>query len=275
MTLKQEIQTLLKEHDLSPQKFRGQNFLVDREIIRAIVESADLKPNETVLEIGAGVGNLTQALLAAGEKVIAVEKDGGLARVLKKTLGPNKNLTVVTGDILKFDETKIARPYKVVGNIPYYITGAIVRKFLESKHRPELIILMIQKEVGERMVARPPRAAFLSMMLSVLASVAIKKKVPAGAFWPRPKVDSTTVVIKPKGPPTAVDIRLIELIRLSFRQPRKLLLNNLSQGLAVDKVALVKTLARTGLRPNTRAHELTLEQWKKLYYAVKDNIQKH
>jgi len=269
MSLKEEIISLLKKHNLKPIKYRGQNFLISEEYLNKIVALCNLKNDETVIEVGPGIGNLTKKLLEKGVRVIAVEKDENLAKILDDEIS-NKNLKVVISDILKFDEKIIKTPYKVVGNIPYYITGPIIKKFLFSSNPPVLIILTIQKEVAERMVLEPPKATYLSIILGMLAEVNPMETIKAKYFWPIPKVNSQIVVIKPNKKVDRKDEKLIRFIKTGFRQPRKTLLNNLAAIDQKDKQKIRQSFKDVGLTGKTRAHELILKKWKELYLKFTD-----
>ncbi|MFY9492886.1 MAG: 16S rRNA (adenine(1518)-N(6)/adenine(1519)-N(6))-dimethyltransferase RsmA, partial [Minisyncoccia bacterium] len=207
----------LKDRNIKPIKHRGQNFLVSQEIIKKIIDSARIKAGEVILEVGPGTGNLTKALLESGAEVTAVEKDENLFQLLKlksphfakaprgrqnSPLRPQgfagqANLKIIEGDILKFDETQIKPPYRVIANIPYYLTGALIQKFLLSPNKPTELILMTQKEVGERITARPPRANYLSSLVQFLASAEVLFPVKKENFWPQPQVDSVMIKLIP------------------------------------------------------------------------------
>lgn len=264
MDLKKEIESLLKENNLKPIKYRGQNFLINRKLLKEIVSIANIKAGETVLEIGPGVGNLTEEILAGHANVIAVEKDGGLAGVLEKRFN-NKRLKVVNKSILDFNETEIKTSYKIVANIPYYLTGPIIRKFLLSPNSPLILVLTVQKEVAERICAKPPKSNFLSVSTSFLASAQIKKIIKPENFWPKPKVDSAVISIVPnKTLPTKKEREVIVFLKTAFKQPRKTLLNNLLAA-GRKREDINKAFKALKLNEKTRAHEISKENWQKLF----------
>lgn len=260
MSLEENIKSLLKKYNLKPIKYLGQNFLIDKEILEYIADLSDPQNNELIVEIGSGVGNLTQELLDRGANLLAVEKDKNLANLLQEEY-KNKKLKIYNDSILNLKEENIIGPYKVVGNIPYYLTGKILQKFLFSKNPPSLIILTVQKELGERIVTQAPKASFISMMLASLAKAEIKKTIRADKFWPKPKVDSVVLFIKTKNRQD-IDYELIKLLRAGFRQARKTLQNNLKNYRAVDKQIISEIFKSLKLKKNIRAHELSLAQWK-------------
>ena len=270
----------LKQRNIKPIKHRGQNFLISQEIIKKIIDSAQIKAGEVVLEIGPGTGNLTEALLKAGAEVVAVEKDENLFQLLKLK-SQNPNLKIIEGDILKFDETQIKPPYRVLANIPYYLTGALIQKFLLSPNRPSQMILMTQKEVGERITARPPRANYLSSLVQFLADAEILFGVKKENFWPQPKVDSVIIKLTPhlistslrsyahaKSAKVKKDVeKYIDFLKVIFRQPRQTLFNNLRKsGLAnADKDKLDLAFQELGLDKKIRPQNLNQQQLIKLF----------
>lgn len=167
MSLKKEIQKLLKKHGVRPNTLKGQHFLIDSSILSAIAAYAELEPGDRVVEVGAGVGNLTEELLATDAEVVAIENDPALAALLRKEFKNTKQLSIVQKDVLAFSEESVARPYSVVGNVPYYIAGPIIQKFLESPHQPDRLVFTVQKEVAERLAAEAPKATFLSTVVGL------------------------------------------------------------------------------------------------------------
>lgn len=271
----------LKQRDLKPVKHRGQNFLVSPEIIEKIIDSAKIKKGEIVLEVGPGTGNLTEALLKAGADVIAVEKDKNLAKLLKSKC-QNLNVKVIEQDILGFDETQIKTAYRIIANIPYYLTGALIQKFLSSPNRPSEIMLMVQKEVGERITANPPQANYLSSLVQFLAEAEILFGVKKENFWPQPKVDSVVIKLTPH--PFSTSLRsyahaksvegekcyYMDFLRVVFRQPRQTLFNNLRKsGLTnADKDKLEKLFNELGLDKKIRPQNLNQENLIKLFKSI-------
>ncbi|MDP3764712.1 MAG: 16S rRNA (adenine(1518)-N(6)/adenine(1519)-N(6))-dimethyltransferase RsmA [bacterium] len=242
--LKRKNKLLLESADIRPIKHMGQNFLVSEEIIEKIILEAKIKTGETILEVGPGTGNLTMALLATGAKVVAIEKDSKLVHLLISNfqfLISKKKLKVIEQDILSFDEMAIKSPYRVIANIPYYLTGKLIQKFLLSANKPSELILMVQKEVGERITAQPPKANFLSSLVQFLAETKILFKVGKENFWPQPKVDSALIKLTPYQYTPSIrsyardtvgininnNEEFIEFLKMVFRQPRQTLFNNL------------------------------------------------
>ena len=262
MSLEEKIKLLLKKYGIRPTKRLGQNFLIDEKILKYIADLSAPQDEELIVEIGSGVGNLTKELLDRGANLLAVEKDESLANLLEEEF-KNKKIKILNDSILNLKEENISSPYKVVGNIPYYLTGKILQKFLFSNNPPSVIILTDQKEVGERIVAHTPRASFISMMLASLAKVSIKKNISSNSFWPEPKVDSVVLLIE-MNLQKKINGELIKLLRAGFKQPRKTLQNNLKNYRAVDKQVLSEIFKDLKLTEKSRAHELSLGQWEHL-----------
>lgn len=245
-------------------KSLGQNFLRNRGALRVMIEAGKLQPGDTVLEIGPGDGTLTRELLMAGAHVIAVEKDDRLIPILKAQFESeisSGSLTLIHSDILSFDPyTLYPTPYTLTANIPYYITGAVLEKFLSASAKPERVVLMVQKEVAERIVARDGKESILSISVKVFGSPQIVRKVPRGSFVPVPNVDSAVLLVEKIRNPfrsQAKKKNFFELVRKGFRHKRKLLRGNLNlspkEAEALFQVCLIQT--------NARAENLTLQQW--------------
>ena len=272
----EEIKRLLKKYNIRPSRRLGQNFLVDEKIFSKIIETANLSENDVVLEVGPGIGNLTVELAKSVKKVIAVEKDQDLVRILKELLDCWKvrNVRIVEGDIRKIEncKLKIENCYKVVANIPYYLTSPLIRKFLEASNAPKEMILMVQKEVAQRICAKPPKMSILAVSVQFYAKPEIISFVSKKSFWPQPKVDSAIIKIKPL---INADKRLInadlflKTVKTGFSQPRKQLANNLSNGLKMDKGKVKNWLLKNNIQPTQRAETLTIEDWLKLLKSYK------
>ena len=267
----------LKEKDIKPVKHLGQNFLINKEIIEKIISAAQIKAGETILEVGPGTGNLTEGLLGVGAEVTAIEKDKNLASLLKLKIKKQK-LKIIEGDILKFNETAIKNPYRVIANIPYYLTGALIQKFLLSKNLPKELMLMIQKEVGERITARPPKANFLSSLTQFLAESEILFKVGKENFWPQPKVDSVLIKLTPfsylnKSLRSFDFIKIekekreefIKFLRVVFRQPRQTLFNNLRKSGTIPPDRLGTVFSQLEFNKKIRPQNLDQEKLIKLF----------
>ncbi|HVM71383.1 MAG TPA: 16S rRNA (adenine(1518)-N(6)/adenine(1519)-N(6))-dimethyltransferase RsmA [Anaerolineales bacterium] len=263
------IPELLRQAGLHPSKSLGQNFLQDERILQSIVASAGIDPSEEILEIGSGLGNLTRYLATAARSVTAVELDKGLFPTLETVLAPYQNIRLVQGDILKLNPADLIESsnYLVVANIPYYITSALLQHLLESGKPPRRMVLTMQKEVAERICARPGKLSLLALSVQVYGNPSILADIPAEAFYPAPKVDSAVlrVEILPEPViPTAMLDTFFMLIKAGFSQKRKTLRNSLSGGLGIAPAEAEKKLAAARLDPMRRAETLSLEEWKAL-----------
>jgi 16S rRNA (adenine1518-N6/adenine1519-N6)-dimethyltransferase len=257
-------------------KSLGQHFLTSRGAIIAIIDASDIHPDDIVLEIGPGKGVLTEALVKMARKVIAIEKDVRLIPLLqekfKKEIALGK-CEIIEKDILKFDPEVMAfytHPYKLIANIPYYITGQILRMFFESPCQPESMTLLVQKEVAERIVAKHNKESLLSLSVKAYGIPKIIKKVPRGSFSPAPNVDSAIIYISnisrekfTERPSTSShEHTFFSLIHAGFAHKRKQLFPNLSQ--VFDKSALASAFERIGIDPTSRAEDISLETWLEL-----------
>lgn len=250
----------------TPKKHLGQHWLNDHTAIRDIAASARLSQNDTVLEIGPGQGSLTRELLKQAGKVIAVEIDSGLASKLPGQF-PGKNLTVINGDIMRLDLRTLQPGYKVVANLPYYITSRVIRFLLESEYRPAKAVLLVQKEVAERIVEKNSRHSLLSVSVHVFAEAELGRLVPAGAFTPPPKVDSQVVVLTIRPRPlvnNAARKSFFGLLRAGFSSPRKMLAGNLSAWLSISKDDAAAMLLAAHIPITARPGELDTEAWLRL-----------
>jgi len=257
---------ILRRHGLRPKKGLGQNFLVDRGALERIVAAAELGPADTVLEVGPGVGQLTRLLSEAAGRVIAVELDPRMVALLREELADRPNVEIVEGDILALDPGALAdgRPYKVVANLPYYITSAALRHLLEARPRPILLVLTVQREVAERITAGPGQMSLLAVSVQFYGRPRRVARIPAGAFYPPPKVDSTIVRIDvyPQPPMQVPDVEwFFAVVRAGFSQRRKQLRNSLAAGLGLPPERVEAALQRAGIDPHRRAETLSLEEW--------------
>ena len=239
-------------------KSLGQHWLKNRAILEEIADLAG--EGNLCIEIGPGLGFLTSSLLRRFDKVIAVEFDQRLAENLPKSF-PGKNLEAVNEDILKYDFDAVLEPYVVAGNIPYYITSPIIEKILTAKSLPERVVLLVQKEVAERIISDKETA--LSLFVKNRASVSAGPVVLKGEFTPPPKVDSQVIVMDPHEP--VVGEEVFELIRTGFKAPRKKLISNLAK----NRDELAKIFAEMRLDLNVRPGDLKLEDWERLYSCLK------
>ena len=256
---------ILKTFDLRASKKLGQNFLTDSSVVQKIVDAAEISTGDEVLEIGPGIGTLTQGLLEAGAKVTAVEIDKKLPAVLEKTLEGYENFKLVQGDILKVDIEKIMPPnFKVVANLPYYITTQILLTLLEKKLPVTKIVTMVQKEVAERMTAAPNSKIYGAMTVAVQfrADVKIAFEVPPSAFLPRPEVTSAVVVCDVRESPFKVadEEFFIKVVRAAFGQRRKTLVNSLL-GAGFLREKILAALEVANILPERRAETLSIEDF--------------
>ncbi|MDO4729992.1 MAG: 16S rRNA (adenine(1518)-N(6)/adenine(1519)-N(6))-dimethyltransferase RsmA [Candidatus Saccharibacteria bacterium] len=242
-------------------KSLGQHWLKDRDILLDIADSASVEGVNEVLEIGPGLGTLTSALFQFFDKVTAIELDDNLANNLPKSF-PGKNLQVVHEDVLKLDLGTLDLPekYVVAGNIPYYITSPIIQKFLHAEHRPEKIVILIQKEVAERLAAEPGDYSTLGLSAQIYAKVTLGPLVKKEFFTPPPKVDSQVVILEPLETPLASETTM-SLIKLGFIAPRKKLIANLAIGLHKSRDEIKAIFAKLNLNENARPADLTIENW--------------
>lgn len=254
-------------------KSLGQHWLTDAAALQAIVDAGDVGSKDTILEIGPGVGTLTELLVKQAGEVVAVEFDATLAAALSDQLAA-ANLTVVHEDILKFDLTSLSPGYKVVANIPYYLTSNLIRTLSESSHPPALAVLLVQKEVAERVAAAPGAMSLLSVSAQFYWEVGLGQEVPARLFTPPPKVDSQVLILKRRTQPLfEVDERnFFRLVKAGFSNRRKTLLNSLSGGLRLPKAQVVAVLEAAAINPQSRPQELSLRQWHALYEQVNSYI---
>jgi 16S rRNA (adenine1518-N6/adenine1519-N6)-dimethyltransferase len=262
---------LLRQHGLRADKRLGQNFLQDPYALEKIVNVAEIRPTDTVLEIGPGLGSLTRYLAAAAQKVIAVELDDRLFPPLEAVIAPYHNIQLVHGNILNVEPNQLIeqQDYLVVANIPYYITSAVIRHLLESQPSPRRIVLTIQKEVAERICAGPGDMSLLALSVQVYGQARIATHIPAGAFFPAPKVDSSVLVVDiypaPVVPANLLDTFFL-LIKAGFSQKRKKLRNSISAGMRQSTAETEKLLHDADIDPQRRAETLSLEEWGKLSY---------
>jgi 16S rRNA (adenine1518-N6/adenine1519-N6)-dimethyltransferase len=264
------VEKTLKDYRISPIKRLGQNFLIDKKVLKKIVEAAEISEKDVVLEVGSGIGNLTIELAKSAKKVIAVEKDKRMVEILKENLKNFKNVEIIEGDIREIIWAivkNISRGYKIVANIPYYLTSHLIRNFLELKNKPKLIVLMVQKEVAQRICAKPPKMNLLAVSVQFYAKPKIVSYVSKNCFLPRPKVDSAIIKIKPM---TDVDRGLInadlffKIVKAGFSHPRKQLINNFSKNFEFDKMKIENWLLKNKICPKKRAQEISLKEWTKL-----------
>ncbi|HET6596406.1 MAG TPA: 16S rRNA (adenine(1518)-N(6)/adenine(1519)-N(6))-dimethyltransferase RsmA [Anaerolineales bacterium] len=262
-------ENLLKQYRLRAHKGLGQNFLQDPLALEAIVAAAEIQVTDSVLEIGPGLGSLTRYLAESAEKVIAVELDAKLIPPLKDVLSRYQNVQIIHGDILKLSLKDLIEDdgYLVVANIPYYITSAVIRHLLENQSKPRRIVLTIQKEVARRICAKPGDMSLLALSVQVYGAPRIAAHIPAGAFFPTPKVDSAVLIIDIFAAPLVGQDLLdsfFKLIKAGFSQKRKTLRNSLSSGLHISPTNAAELLTQANIDPQRRAETLSIEEWERL-----------
>ncbi len=310
LTNKKIIRELLKKHRTGPEKYLGQHFILSKKALAQMIAAAEIKKNDTIIEVGPGLGTLTQELAKTGAKIIAIEKDPNMINILGETLTGHKNIKIVQADIrnlwvsetYKFGDKlgiKIAKnKYKIVANLPYYISNLIIRKFLESKNPPELMVLMIQKEVAQRICAKPgsesstalkrqnkkivelllpgkpPRSNLLAISIQFYTDAKIIGYVSKEMFWPRPKVDAAIIKIVPKKkPPQKMRVAFFAVVKAGFSQPRKQLIGNLTKKLNIPRKKLLEIFKDLNISERARAENLSLEQWVSLVISLQPNPQ--
>lgn len=256
-----------------PKKSLGQHWLFDIDALDAMADSADVQSGDNVLEIGPGLGTLTQILLERGANVTAVEVDTGLyGKLMQRDFGIyGDNLQLVNQDILKFDLTSLPADYKIVANIPYYLTSNLIRLISETPNQPSCAAVLIQKEVAERAAAQPGNLSILGVTAQYYWEIDIGRLVSADLFTPPPKVDSQILILKRRPAALFDDVdtkKYFRVVKAGFSQKRKTLLNSLSGGLALDKVSVKQACSESGIDPGRRAQTLSLEEWHKLTLAL-------
>jgi len=284
LTDRQIVLALLRKHGLWAEKRLGQNFLICRDVLDEIVAAADLKSDDVVLEVGPGLGVLTVELCKQAGKVVAIEKDKRLVEILRETMAEYKNVEIIESDIFKFRvkdsggllrsnlRNGISRPdlgtripgYKVVANIPYYLTSHLIQHFLQSENPPQLMVLMVQKEVAQRIAARPPKMELLSVLVQFYGDAEIVRLVPRSCFWPIPEVDSAIVKITISDKRLAISKNpkdFFRLVKAGFTGKRKTLLNALSGGLRMPKREVEEVLKKVEIDPQRRAETLSVDEW--------------
>lgn len=270
----------LKKYKIRPSKRLGQNFLIDKKALQKIIEAANCSKNDTILEIGPGLGFLTLELAKRVKKVIAIEKDKRMCEIVKNVINVRdiRNVEIIQGDILKIQNTKyktLNTKYKVVANIPYYLTSPLIRKFLESKNPSQAMVLMVQKEVAQRICAQPPKMSLLSIAVQFYAETKIIDYISKKAFWPQPKVDSAIIKIIPRSSASCsarFRNKFFKIVKAGFSHPRKQLINNLSQGLNLERERIKKILLGAKINPQQRAETLSVDNWRKLVRLFEENI---
>lgn len=261
-----DIPALLRRYGLRPDKRLGQNFLIDSHALERVVEAAEITEQDVVLEIGAGAGNLTILLASRAREVVAVELDERLIPPLHEVVASYENVQIVQGDILALEPSKLMKQpgYKVVANIPYYITSALIRQLLEAEPKPSSLTLTIQQEVAERICAEPGNMSVLALSVQVYGEPSIVGRIPAGSFYPPPKVDSAVVKVgifpSPLIPQQLLNT-FFRLVKAGFSQKRKNLRNALAGGMHWSTAQAESVLCAANIDPSRRAQTLSLDEW--------------
>lgn len=248
---------------LKNKKELGQNWLRDRDMLEAIAYEAKLTPDDTVLEIGPGLGTLTSVLLRHAGEVIAVEFDASLAAKLPDQF-PGKQLTVVHEDILQFNLDHLPHGYKVVANVPYYITSKIIEKFMTVANRPSLVAILVQKEVAQRIAADAGEMSILAVSAQVFARARLGVEIPREYFTPVPQVDSQVVVLETRSTPLVApedEKAFFRVVKAGFSEKRKKLRSSIAAGLAIEKSDAEALLRHANVDPEKRAQDLTIDEW--------------
>lgn len=284
MNLLRQTLDLCKIYDIKPQKSKGQNFLVNEDVYNQVVASADLKIDDIVLEVGPGLGILTFKMSKLVKKVLAVELDERLTEVLNTLIISKgvKNIRIFNDDVLKVKGDNISKlgKYKVVANLPYNITSIFLRKFLTMANKPELMVLLLQKEVVERIVSKPPRMSLLSISVQFYAEVEAVSDVSKNNFYPAPQVESAIIKIKPRPFCRANkkneiafnnyedEKKFFSFLKKGFSAKRKMLKNNLSSSLNIEQVRIEKILESLDLDLKSRAEQLSIDNWLDLFDKI-------
>lgn len=265
---------------LKPKKHLGQVFLKNKKIVEQIIKSLTIKPNDLIIEIGPGTGVLTEKLIKTKATIIAIEKDIEMIKILNEKFKNVSNLKIIQEDIrevLKEEKNLLNlnlphTNYKLVGNIPYYLTNYLFRLLIEIKNKPKLIVLMVQKEVALRIASKPPQMSFLAVLLQLFFKIEKVASVLKFNFWPIPKVDSIIIKMKPLKKTTLPDTekeKFIYFLKASFSHPRKLLIKNISSTLKLKKNKILSIFKKLKIPPTKRAQEVGLKQWLKLFNLLK------
>jgi 16S rRNA (adenine1518-N6/adenine1519-N6)-dimethyltransferase len=281
-SLETQTKRLLRRFGLRARKGLGQHFLIDREVLDLATAAAELTTDDLVIEVGPGLGVLTRELARRVGWLFAIELDSKLATILQNDLASFDNVRVINGDILEINPTSLLSgvlasfpksaggppSYKVVANLPYYITSPVLRHFLEADIKPRLMVLMVQQEVAEAITAGPGRMSILGVSIQFYGKPEIISHVPASCFYPAPEVDSAIlrVAVYPRPAVAVTDVdSFFSLVRAGFSAPRKQIVNSLSQGLRLPKTEVLPLLREAKIAPERRAETLTLEEWAGLW----------
>ncbi len=273
LTSVRELRSLLAANHMRPLKSFGQNFLIDRSVLLKIVSAADIKPEDAILEVGAGTGVLTRELAKEARRVVAVELERDMLALLVKTTSAYPNVELVARNLLFLDPAEVfgQTAYKLVANLPYYITAPTFRHFLESANPPRLLVVMVQMEVAQRIIAEPGELSVLALSVQFYGQPRIIERVPAKAFYPAPKVDSAIlrVDVNQQAPllPAERD-SFFRVVQAGFSEKRKQLHNSLTHGLHHKNELVRSWLADASIDASRRAETLSIEEWLRLWHVI-------
>ncbi len=278
LTNVRELRNLLYAHNMRPNKSFGQNFLIDRSVLMKIVEAAEIDANDELLEVGAGTGVLTRELAQRAKRVVAVELERDMLALLAKTTSPYSHVELVARNLLFLNPAEVfgQTPYKLVANLPYYITAPTFRHFLESANPPRLMVVMVQQEVAQRIIAEPGDLSVLAISIQFYGQPRIVERVPAQAFYPSPKVDSAIlrIDVHPQAPLSGKEREsFFRVVQAGFSERRKQLHNSLTHGLHYKNEIIRGWLAEAGIDSSRRAETLSIEEWLRLWRTVEASKQ--
>ena len=281
LTSVKAVKQILSEYRAKLSRGLGQNFLVDSRAVQKLLAAAQVEKEDTVLEIGPGIGTLTRELAQLAKHVVAVEKDSKMVEILQETLKEFSNVEIVHEDALKTNfqfsslnfqpnpNVSISKTYKIVANLPYYITAPVIRKFLEAERKPQQMTLIVQKEVAQRICSKPPNMSILAVSVRVYAAPKIISYIKKNSFWPQPMVDAAILQIIPFPTPYALDFhRFFRVVKAGFKQPRKQLVNNLSKELNLPRQKVEQWLLQSNIQPTRRAETLAVQDWINLAHRI-------
>ena len=283
---KKYIRELLKKYKALPLKRLGQNFLINKNALEKFIRAVDIRKDNVVIEIGPGTGLITKELSKKAKKIIAIEKDPRMIEILENNLKSYKNVKIVKGDILRISLTEFFKnskgqkiknfSYKVAGNLPFAISAPVIRKFLEAERKPREMTFIIQKEVAQKICARPPKMNLLAVSIQIYSKPKVVGFISKKSFWPEPKADGAIIKIIPfKSPllPPKISAGLFfKIAKAGFSHPRKQILNNLSNKLKLKKEAVRSWLLKNKVDPSQRAESLTIKNWISLTSSFYDKI---
>ena len=261
-----EPKNILEKYEISPNKVLGQNFLIQKRYILDLIAVAEISKDDTVVEVGPGTGEITKELAKKAKRVLAVEKDPGMVKILRDELREFDNVEIVQEDILKFSIINFQLPnYKLVGAIPYYLTGRLFRKFLENtKNPPKTMAVIIQEGIAEKIVARPPKSNLLAISIQLYGEAVLEKRVPKDAFWPKPNVNSAILTVNNVKKPKINEKEFFRILKAGFSSPRKQMARNFARELKISLSNAQNLLKKAGVNPSARAGTLKLEDWLRL-----------